>query len=49
MLLATRIATTYHQVIDEAFGYIVLISSTLSKIIFIKLPKKSDMLYVALS
>ncbi len=31
------IATTHHQVIDENFGYTVLVSSMLLEIIFIKL------------
>jgi hypothetical protein len=32
-----EITTTHHRVIDESFGYIVFVSSTLLKIILIKL------------
>ncbi len=32
-----KTTTTHHQVIDESFGYIVLVSSTLLEIVFIKL------------
>jgi hypothetical protein len=32
-----KIATTHHQVIDESFGYTILVSSTLLEIVFIKL------------
>jgi hypothetical protein len=32
-----KTTTTHHQVIDENFGYIVLVSSTLLDTIFIKL------------
>jgi len=28
---------THHQVIDESFGYTILVSSTLSEVIFVKL------------
>jgi hypothetical protein len=32
-----KTTTTHHQVIDEIYGYTILVSSTLPKIIFIKL------------
>jgi hypothetical protein len=32
-----KIATTHHQVIDETFGYTILVSSMLPKIVFTKL------------